>query len=193
MSRPREFCEDTALHRALEVFWRTGYEGASISRLTEAMGINRPSLYAAFGNKEELFQKALDRYIALKTEHLERALAEPTAREVVQRLLFDAAEILTDPTHPVGCLAVQGALSCREESEPVQRELARIRGAFEDRLRARFEEERRDGRLLADADPEALARFVGAIGYGMSVQASGGATREQLRQVAETAMRAWPG
>src|SRR5262245_59406118 len=61
--RPREFDTDQALDRALEVFWRKGYEGASISELTEAMGINRPSLYAAFGNKEELFRKALDRYV----------------------------------------------------------------------------------------------------------------------------------
>lgn len=192
MSRPRAFCRDAALDRALEVFWRTGYEGASISRLTEAMGINRPSLYAAFGNKEELFQKALDRYIALKTVHFDNALAAPTAREVVERLLYDAAEILTDPSHPVGCLAVQGALTCRDETEPVRRELAQIRASYEDRLRARFEEERADGRLPATADPEALARFVSTIGYGMSVQASGGATREQLRKVAETAMQAWP-
>jgi len=192
MSRPRAFCTDTALDRAMEVFWRNGYEGTSISRLTEAMGINRPSLYAAFGNKEELFQKALDRYVGLKNAHFDRALAAPTAREVVRTLLYEAAEIMTDPTHPVGCLAVQGALSCRDETERVRQELAEIRVWFENRLRDRFEQERDAGRLPADCDPAALASFVSTVGYGMSVQASGGATTEQLRQVAETAMRAWP-
>ncbi|MDF1790465.1 MAG: TetR/AcrR family transcriptional regulator [Thalassobaculaceae bacterium] len=192
MSRPRAFCEDTALDHALEVFWRTGYEGTSISRLTEAMGINRPSLYATFGNKEELFQKALDRYVALKNDYINQAMAEPTARRMVEKLLHDAAEVLTDSSHPIGCMAVQGALTCRDESERVRDELTKIRASFEERIRQRFEDERRDGRLPADTDPEALARFMTTITHGMSVQASGGATCEQLRDVARLAMRAWP-
>ena len=192
MSRPRTFCEVSALDRALEVFWRSGYEGTSISALTEAMGINRPSLYATYGNKEELFQKALARYIELKNEFFEEVLAEPTARQVVAKLLDGAAEILTDRNHPVGCLSVQGALACSAESEPVHTELAKIRAQYEARLRQRFEEECADGRLPAGTDPEVLARFVATISHGMSVQASGGATCEQLREVAAIAMRAWP-
>ncbi len=192
MSRPRTFCEVTALDRALDVFWRTGYEGASISALTEAMGINRPSLYATFGNKEELFQKALARYVDLKNAFFDNAMAQPTAREVVAKLFHDGAEILTDPNHPVGCLSVQGALACTAETERVRDELAKIRSDYEARLRARFEEECRDGRLPAGTDPEVLARFVTTVSHGMSVQASGGATCEQLRAVADMAMRAWP-
>jgi AcrR family transcriptional regulator len=192
MSRPRAFCEVTALDRALEVFWRSGYEGASISSLTAAMGINRPSLYATYGNKEELFQKALARYVELKNEFFEAVMAEPTARDVVARLLDGAAEMLTDPEHPVGCLSVQGALACSAESEPVHDELAKIRADYEARLRRRFEEECADGRLPPGTDPEVLARFVATISHGMSVQASGGATCEQLREVAKMAMRAWP-
>lgn len=192
MSRPRAFCEETALDRALEVFWRSGYEGTSISRLTEAMGINRPSLYATFGNKEELFQKALDRYVSLKNDYIARAMAEPTARRMVEKLLHDAAEVLTDASHPVGCMAVQGALTCSEETERVRDELAQIRASFEARIRRRFEEERHDGRLPSDTDPDLLARFVTTISHGMSVQANGGATCEQLRDVAKLAMRAWP-
>ena len=192
MSRPRTFCEVTALDRALDVFWRSGYEGASISALTEAMGINRPSLYATYGNKEELFQRALARYIELKNEFFEEVLKEPTARDVVAKLLDGAAEILTDPEHPVGCLSVQGALACSADSEPVHLELAKIRANYEARLRERFAEECADGRLPPGTDPDVLARFVATISHGMSVQASGGATCEQLRDVAKMAMRAWP-
>ncbi|SDG09180.1 MULTISPECIES: TetR/AcrR family transcriptional regulator [Thalassobaculum] len=192
MSRPRTFCEVTALDRALEVFWRSGYEGASISALTEAMGINRPSLYATYGNKEELFQKALARYVDLKNEFFDQALAEPTAREMVAKLLYEGAAILTDPEHPVGCLSVQGALACTTDTERVHDELAKLRATYEARLRQRFEEECRDGRLPPGTDPEVLARFVTTVSHGMSVQASGGATCEQLREVAKMAMRAWP-
>lgn len=192
MSRPRTFCEVSALDRALEVFWRSGYEGASISALTEAMGINRPSLYATYGNKEELFQKALARYVALKNEFFQEVLAEPTAREMVAKLLDGAAEILTDPEHPAGCLSVQGALACSAETERVHHELAKIRAEYEGRLRQRFAEECADGRLPPGTDPDVLARFVATISHGMSVQASGGATCEQLREVARMAMRAWP-
>ncbi|WPZ35331.1 TetR/AcrR family transcriptional regulator [Thalassobaculum sp. OXR-137] len=174
------------------MFWRSGYEGASISALTEAMGINRPSLYATYGNKEELFQRALARYIELKNEFFEEVLKEPTARDVVAKLLDGAAEILTDPEHPVGCLSVQGALACSADSEPVHLELAKIRANYEARLRERFAEECADGRLPPGTDPDVLARFVATISHGMSVQASGGATCEQLRDVAKMAMRAWP-
>ncbi len=192
MSRPRTFCEVNALDRALEVFWRSGYEGASISALTDAMGINRPSLYATFGNKEELFQKALARYVDLKNEFFEEVLKAPTAREVVARLLEGAAEMFTDPSNPVGCLSVQGALACSAESEPVHHELAKIRANYEARLRQRFAEECADGRLPPGTDPDVLARFVATITHGMSVQANGGATSDQLREVAKMAMRAWP-
>jgi AcrR family transcriptional regulator len=122
---------DTALNRALEIFWRKGYEGTSLSALTEAMGINRPSLYAAFGNKEELFRKALDRYKTEKGAYVLKALEAPTARGVVQQLLYGAAEMLTDRNHPVGCLTVQGALTCGEEAESIRLELAKIRAEYE--------------------------------------------------------------
>src|ERR1700724_4390739 len=99
MGRPREFDPDQVLDRALRVFWRSGYEGASMADLTEAMGITRPSLYAAFGNKEELFRKALDRYVDGPGGYVHIALAKPTAREVGDHLPYQAAHALTDPTN----------------------------------------------------------------------------------------------
>src|ERR687895_845688 len=90
--RPREFDQDEALDTALEVFWRQGYEGTSLGELTVAMGINRPSLYAAFGNKEALFRKALDRYVDGPAAYTREALHEPSARAVVERLLRGAID-----------------------------------------------------------------------------------------------------
>jgi AcrR family transcriptional regulator len=190
--RPRAFDPDTTLDRALRVFWRKGYEGASLPDLTRAMGINRPSLYAAFGNKEALFRKALDRYVDGPAAYSREALDEPTARAVVERLLGGAVDLLTDPRHPPGCLMVQGALACGEGAEVIRRELALRRAAGEAALRQRFERAIADGDLPAGADAADLARYVATVIYGMAVQAAGGARREELRRVAETALRAWP-
>src|SRR5881397_436962 len=112
--RPRAFDADKALDRALLVFWRKGYEGASLADLTRAMGINRPSLYAAFGNKEALFRRALDRYAEGPAAYVGEALNEPTARAVAERLLGGTIDLLSDPHNPHGCLVVQGALACSE-------------------------------------------------------------------------------
>src|SRR5947207_4281178 len=133
MGRPREFDLEKALDVALHVFWRRGYEGASMTDLTEAMGITKPSLYAAFGNKEELFRKTLDRYVDGPGGYVQVALAKPTAREVVEHMLFGAADAVTDPNHP-GCLAVQGALSCGEAAESIKQELMSRRAGSEQDL-----------------------------------------------------------
>lgn len=192
--RPREFDADEALDKALHVFWRQGYEGASLTDLTDAMGISRPSLYAAFGNKEDLFRRALDRYAQHGPGAIQReALCEPTARAVVKRLLDGAAHCLTDPSNPRGCLAVQGALSCGEAAETIKTELCNRRAAGEAALCERFERAKADGDLPSGSDPRALARYVMTVQQGMSVQAAGGASREDLLTVADMALRAWPG
>src|ERR1700738_1733525 len=119
IGRPRGFDIDRALDLAMQVFWEKGYEGTSLPDLTSAMGINRPSLYAAFGNKEALFRKVLDRYIEGPAGYVRQALGEQTARAVVERLLSGAIDLLTDPRNPGGCLLVQGALACGEAAESV--------------------------------------------------------------------------
>jgi AcrR family transcriptional regulator len=192
MGRPREFDPDQALDIALQVFWRRGYEGASMADLTEAMGITKPSLYAAFGNKEELFRKALDRYVDGPGGYVQVALAKPTAREVVEHLLVKAADAVTDPDHPPGCLAVQGALTCGEAAESIKQELMTRRANGERNLRQRFERAIAEGDLSKEADAADLARYISAILQGMAVQAAGGASREQLRKIAHMTLRTWP-
>jgi AcrR family transcriptional regulator len=191
MGRPREFDAETALDQAMEVFWRHGYEGATIAQLTEAMGINPPSLYACFGNKEGLLKAALDRYTRLRGEWMEEVLAAPTAREVTERLLMGIADKQTDPANPPGCLLVQGGIACGSGSESVPFELAARRAQNEEQLRDRFIRAKAEGDLKPASDPAALARYVFAVSVGMGVMASSGADREALRQVAAVAMDAF--
>jgi AcrR family transcriptional regulator len=192
MGRPREFDVDKALDLALQVFWRKGYEGASMADLTETMGITKPSLYSAFGNKEELFRKALDRYVDGPGGYVQVALGKPAARAVVEHLLYGAADAVTDPDHPPGCLAVQGALSCGDAAESIKQELMSRRANGEEDLRKRFDRAIAEGDLPAGSDAADLARYISAILQGMAVQAAGGTSREQLRKIAEMALRTWP-
>jgi AcrR family transcriptional regulator len=189
--RPREFDTDQALDRALEVFWRKGYEGTTLADLTEAMGINRPSLYAAFGNKEELFRKVLDRYAEGPASCVREALGEPNARGVAARLLSGGIDLVTDRRKPRGCLMVQGALACGEAAESIRKELLARRLAGEAAIRKRFEHARSDGDLPVDSNPADLARYIMAVMQGIAVQAASGASRAELRRVAALALRAW--
>jgi AcrR family transcriptional regulator len=192
LGRPRAFDVDRALDRALRVFWRKGYQGTSMPDLTKAMGINRPSLYAAFGNKADLFRKALDRYDEGPASFMRKALDEPTARGVVERLLTGAVDLQTDPRNPPGCLAVHGALACGDTADPIRRELIARRAASEAALRKRFKRAISEGDLPADSDPADLARYVAIVLHGMAVQAAAGASRGQLLRIIEVALRAWP-
>ncbi|KYK49184.1 TetR family transcriptional regulator [Bradyrhizobium liaoningense] len=190
MGRPREFDAEMALDQAMEVFWRHGYEGATIAQLTEAMGINPPSLYACFGNKEGLLKAALDRYTKLRNIWMEEVVAAPTARAVAERMLMGIADKQTDPANPPGCLLVQGGIACGTGSENVPFELAARRAQNEDQLRDRFIRAKAEGDLKPTSDPAALARYVSAVSVGMGVMASSGADREALRQVADVAVQA---
>lgn len=190
--RPRAFDAEKALDRALRVFWKRGYEGTSLSDLTRAMGINRPSLYAAFGNKEALFRKVLERYMDGPASYLRKALHAPTARAVAEQLLEGTADLLTDPRHPHGCLMVQGALSSGEEAEPIRKELVSSRAAAEADIRERLERAKSEGDLPRDANPADLTHFIATVIQGMAVRATSGASRAELQRVAQTALHAWP-
>ena len=188
--RPRAFDTEKALDRAMRVFWRKGYLGTSLSDLIDAMGINRPSLYAAFGNKKSLFRKVLDRYARGPSVYLSEALREPTARAVVERLFHGVVDLLTNPHTPATCMWVHGALSCGDD--PLRKEFAEQRAAGLAELRIRFKRAIADDDLPADADADALACYVQTVNFGLTVQASTGATRKELLRVVETTLQTWP-
>jgi AcrR family transcriptional regulator len=190
--RIRQFDVDVALDRALEVFWARGYDGATLPELTQAMGINRPSLYAAFGNKEQLFRKALDHYQTGPLSFLTEALRKPTAKGVADAIFAGFVKMQRDRDKARGCLIVSGALACGEDAEPVRRELARLRQAAVTELQERFERAVQDGDLQSGTDCATLARYVATVLNGLAVQAASGATEKELRLVSELAMRAWP-
>jgi len=192
MGRPRAFDRDQALDQAMEVFWRHGYEGACLAELTRAMGVNPPSLYAAFGNKEGLFRAVLDRYVEGRADFVNDVLSAPTSRQVVERFLRGTAELAADPAKP-GCLILQSGMTCGTGNESVSEDLSERRKSTECLLNTRFERARDEGDLPVGVEPAALARYLGAVAQGMSVQAAGGATRAELQQVAEMALKAWPG
>ncbi|MET0792705.1 MAG: TetR/AcrR family transcriptional regulator [Polyangiaceae bacterium] len=192
MSRARAFDIDTAIDRALHEFWRKGYEGTSIADLTEALGINRPSLYAAFGNKEGLFRKALERYLDGPAAGIQGALEAPTARAAAERILYFHADAAGDARRPEGCLLVQGALACSEESEPIREALIEARRAGELALTERFKRAKAEGDLGSEENPAELSRYVWTVCHGLSVEASAGATRAEQRRVVARALRAFP-
>lgn len=190
--RPRAFDAEDALEKAMTVFWRQGYEGASLADLTETMGISRKSMYAAFGNKEQLFQKALQRYTDGPGVYVAEALQAPTAREVAAAFLTGAILNNTRPDYPTGCLGVQGALAVGESGRVVRDILAAWRAEGQAWLRDRFQRAVEEGDLPAEADPDLIARYVMTIANGIAVQAAGGAAGEDLQCVADAALRQWP-
>ena len=193
IGRPREFDVDTALSAALRVFWTKGYEGSSLTDLTGAMGITRPSLYAAFGNKESLFRKALDLYEREKLAYVGEALKAPTSREVAERLLRGALEMQTNDREPRGCMSVISSVSCNIEAESIRDELMARRRSSQQALCDRMQRARDEGDLGPEVDVQGLCNYLAAILQGMSLQAGSGATREQLQSLVETSLAMWPG
>ena len=190
--RPRGFDADDALERALLVFWEHGYEGASLANLTDAMGISTTSMYAAFGNKEDLFRKALERYTEGPSAYLAQALEEPTALAVATAIFAGVVRTTTRPAGPNGCLGVQGALATGDSSRGARDLLAEWRDSGYSRIRERFERAVDDGDLPPETDPALLARYVTALSYGIAVQAASGVDRDDLQGMADAALRNWP-
>lgn len=190
--RPRAFDRDLALKRAMEVFWAKGYAGASLADLTAAMGINSPSLYAAFGSKEQLFEAAVDLYAETEGVELWANFDQaPDVRTGMQRLLDASADTYTDPKRQPGCMVVLGALVGGEAEATVAASLHRRRQESVALMAARLRAEAAAGKLPAGIDAEAIATFYTTVQQGMSLQARDGASNAALRKVARGAMAAW--
>jgi AcrR family transcriptional regulator len=191
VGRPREFDADAVLETAMELFWEHGFDGVSISDLTEATGINRRSLYAAFGTKEELFRCAVRRYLDGPGGFVAAALQQPTAWDVAATMLHGAADSYTDADRPRGCLLVHGALASSEDADAVRIDLAQQRDAGIKALARRFDDAQAAGELPG-VDTLVLSRWINSVCQGFSVQARSGATREELHEVADQALAGWP-
>jgi AcrR family transcriptional regulator len=190
--RPREFCVHDALAKALRIFWTKGYEGTSLNDLTEAMGITRPSLYAAFGNKESLFRKALDLYEREKLEYIGRALDQPTARGVAEVLLRGAVDNASSSDEPHGCLGVITSVACGEEARSIRNDVLE-RGKIAKRaLIDRLERAKKEGDLPPHIEVESLTNLLYAIVQGVCIQAGSGATRDELNRLVDTGLAMWP-
>ncbi len=191
--RPRAFDREVALDRALGLFWTRGFEGTSISDLTDALDINPPSLYAAFGSKEELFREALGLYVRAYGIPIERAIAEEkTALDVIVRILLEAARLFPAGATPGGCLVSSGSLNCAPDHRSIADFVAADREWIVTALEQRITAGKAKGEIPRDADPAALARYVSTVISGMSVQARDGADEATLLAIAEVALAAWP-
>ncbi|WP_172382120.1 TetR family transcriptional regulator [Streptomyces sp. MNP-20] len=190
--RPRGFDRETALRRAMEVFWEHGYEATSMTDLTSAMGIASPSLYAAFGSKERLFQEAVTLYSTTEGSAMTRAFAEvPTARGAVEAVLRENARAYTDGDRPTGCMIVLAATNCSPANAPVRDHLAAWRRSGAEMMAERLRRGVEEGELPAATDTEAVAAFYTTVVQGMSVQARDGASRATLDKTVDRAMAAW--
>ena len=193
--RPCSFDTDAALDRALEVFWSHGFQSASLSELTAAMGVSKPSLYAAYGNKEALYLKVLERYVMQQSAaHIAVLDTEPDARRAIEGYLRSIATMHTDPALPGGCLIINGMSDRGGTSTPAAIELAlqKMLQGSEDKLRERLLRARRDGQLAPGTHVSDLAALFISLIAGLSVLAKSGAKRAKLYAVITAAMRAWP-
>jgi len=192
LGRPREFDSEKAIGQAMKLFWRNGYDGTSLSDLTAELGITRPSLYAAFGNKEALFMKVLDRYDQATSHFIQASLTAPTARSLAEGLIYGACAFHSNKANPPGCLMVHGALIGNETSAPVRHETKRRRAVLKDEITARLILAKASGDLPEHANPAALSSYLVAVLRGIAIEAASGARSEELRSVAGVAMTAWP-
>jgi AcrR family transcriptional regulator len=190
MGRPRGFDENTALEAAMRVFWEKSYEGASLSDLTSAMGINKSSMYAAFGDKAALFRRTMERYREGPMRYMREALERPALNDAVADLLHSTVFFLSQPGQPPGCFSVQAALACGIDAEPIQQAMVEWRKAGEETLRKRFVMARRAGELPKDISPADFARFIATVMAGLAVQAVNGASRDEMKRTADLALNA---
>lgn len=192
--RPRSFDRQAALERAMEVFWDRGYQAASMTDLTEAMGINSPSLYAAFGSKEALYREAVEHFAATESDEILAPLRNaPTAREALEGYLIASARTFTRPGRPPGCMVVLSAVNAVGVGEETSRILREMRAGSITVIEERLQGAVNEGELPASLDRHAVASYYVTVQQGMSIQARDGAARATLEAIAQGAMAAWEG
>jgi AcrR family transcriptional regulator len=190
--RPRTFSKEDALDAAIRVFGEKGFEGASLSDLTEAMGISRPSMYLSFGSKEELFRRAMAKFTEASNGHVSACLETGTARDGIERLLRDGVAMFTNHDVSATCFVTQAPLKSSEASRETIQDIAQKRATVEKILRRRLDRAIESGELPDDASSENLARFFAVVIQGIALQAQHGGTLDELLRVVDVAMASWP-
>jgi AcrR family transcriptional regulator len=187
--RPISFDRDAALEAAMLLFWERGYEGTSMADLTQAMGLNPSSIYAAFGDKRALFSLAVMRYMESRAQYATKALEEPTLDKVIRALFDNTVVFLTTPGHPPTCMTLAGAVGCSVDATPARDIMTEIRKQNEVAMRQRFLQARKSGELPKDVNVDDYTRYLSSILAGLSVQAANGSTKAELKRTAKMALR----
>ncbi|ADW68506.1 regulatory protein TetR [Granulicella tundricola MP5ACTX9] len=186
--RPISFDKNAALEAAMLLFWERGFEGTSMADLTQAMGLNPSSIYAAFGDKHALFSNAVKRYLETRTQYATDALGEPTLEKAVRALFHNTIAFLTTPGHPSTCMTLAGAMGCSVDATPARDLMTEIRRHNEVEMKDRFLEARKSGELTKDINVDDYTRYISMMVAGLSVQAANGSTKTELKRTAELAL-----
>ncbi len=184
--RPISFDKDAALEAAMLLFWERGYEGTSIADLTQAMGLNPSSIYAAFGDKHALFSLAVKRYMEIRAQY---AVEAPTLKRVIRALFDNTIAFLTTPGHPPTCMTLAGAVGCSVDAKPARDLMTEIRKQNQVALRKRLLKARKSGELPKGINLDDYTRYLSTIIAGLSIQAANGSTKEELKRTAKMALR----
>lgn len=187
--RPISFDKDAALEAAMLLFWERGFAGTSMADLTQAMGLNPSSIYAAFGDKHELFSLAVKRYVESRAQYATKALEEPTLEKVVRALFDSTVAFLTTPGHPPTCMTLAGAVGCSVEATPARDIMTEIRIQNEVAMRTRFLQARKSGELSKEVNVDDYTRYLSSILAGLSIQAANGSTKAELKRTSQMALR----
>jgi AcrR family transcriptional regulator len=187
--RPVSFDKDAALEAAMLLFWERGFEGTSMADLTDAMGLNPSSIYAAFGDKQALFQLAVKRYMKMRAQYAGKALEEPTLEKVLRSLFDSTVAFLATPGHPPTCMTLAGAVGCSVDASPARDLMAEIRKQNQVAIRRRLLKARKSGELPKSINVDDYARYLSTIIAGLSIQAANGSTKAELKRTAQMALR----
>jgi AcrR family transcriptional regulator len=187
--RPIGFDKDAALEAAMLLFWERGFEGTAMADLTQAMGLNPSSIYAAFGDKHTLFRLAVKRYMEKRAQYAGKALEEPTLERVIRALFDSTVAFLTTPGHPPTCMTLSGVAGCSVDATPARDIMTEIRKQNEVAMKKRFLQARKSGELPKDVNVDDYTRYLSTIIAGLSIQAANGSTKAELKRTAQMALR----
>jgi AcrR family transcriptional regulator len=187
--RPIGFDKEAALEAAMLLFWERGFEGTSMTDLTQAMGLNPSSIYAAFGDKQALFQLAVKRYLDSRAQYAVKALEEPTLARVIRALFDNTVAFLTTPGHPPTCMTLAGAMGCSVDAAPARDLMTEIRKQNEVAIKERLLAARKSGELSKDINVDDYTRYLSLMLAGLSIQSANGSTKAELKRTAQMALR----